>query len=122
MLSEHFSEKEFRCHCGRCEMPTISPELLEVLEELRSEFTATIVITSGYRCPEHNKAVRGELHSKHMEGIAADIKVYDRVKKQMPPEIIYAYLSSRYPAKYGIGKYRAWTHIDVRPTRARWEG
>lgn len=122
MLSEHFSEKEFRCHCGKCEMPTIAPELLEVLEQLRSEFTATIHITSGYRCPEHNKAVGGAPNSQHMDGIAADIKVYSKIKKQMPPDIIYAYLTARYPAKYGIGKYKSWTHIDVRPNRSRWVG
>jgi len=120
MLSEHFSEKEFQCHCGKCTMPTISQELLDVLEQLRSEFSATIAITSGYRCPDHNKTVGGAKDSQHCHGIAADIKVFNKIKQQMPPDIIYAYLNTRYQHKYGIGKYAAWTHIDVRANKARW--
>ena len=122
MLSEHFSEKEFQCHCGKCTMPTIAPELLEVLEQLRSEFTATVQITSGYRCHAHNKAVGGAKDSQHCHGIAADIKVFNKIKQQMPPDIIYAYLNTRYQDKYGIGKYEAWTHIDTRAVKARWVG
>ena len=36
------------------------------------------------------------------------------------PEKVYAYLTEKYPGKYGIGKYPTFTHIDTRPSKARW--
>ena len=43
-----------------------------VLQPLRDRF-GPIRITSGYRCPELNKAVGGVANSQHMRGEAADI-------------------------------------------------
>ena len=43
-----------------------------VLQPLRDRF-GPIRITSGYRCPELNRAVGGESNSQHMRGEAADI-------------------------------------------------
>ena len=36
------------------------------------------------------------------------------------PEKVYAYLTEKYPGKYGIGKYPTFTHIDTRLNKARW--
>ena len=47
------------------------------LEPLREHFNTPIVIGSGYRCPELNKAVGGVATSKHMYGYAADIHLPD---------------------------------------------
>ena len=43
-----------------------------VLQPLRDKF-GPIRITSGYRCPELNRAVGGVKNSQHMRGEAADI-------------------------------------------------
>ncbi len=43
-----------------------------VLQPLRDRF-GPIRITSGYRCPEQNRAVGGASNSQHMRGEAADI-------------------------------------------------
>ena len=43
-----------------------------VLQPLRDRF-GPIRITSGYRCPELNRAVGGASNSQHMRGEAADI-------------------------------------------------
>jgi uncharacterized protein YcbK (DUF882 family) len=45
-----------------------------MLEELRAALGRPVVITSGYRCPEHNKAVGGVPRSPHMLGRAVDIE------------------------------------------------
>ena len=47
--------------------------LVERLEELRSAAKRPLVITSGYRCREHNRAVGGSPTSLHMLGLAVDI-------------------------------------------------
>lgn len=121
-LSPHFRISEFDCnHCGK-HGKEIDPELLAVLEDVREYYDSYIVVNSGVRCPIHNRAVDGAQNSTHLsEGsltgtpCAADIVVND-----VPPENVRKYLTRKYPDKYGIGKYSSFTHIDVRPTMARW--
>jgi hypothetical protein len=45
------------------------------LQPLRNHFQVPIVINSGYRCRQVNKAVGGADGSWHMKGCAADIRV-----------------------------------------------
>lgn len=135
-ISQHFSSWEFACKCrlvggrksaGYCEGETrAAPELLEVLEKLRHDLTVDtghevrVEITSGYRCPAYNRKVGGAKASQHCEGIAADIKVRYANKLQVDPDDVATYLENTYPDRYGIGRYESWTHIDVRPNKARW--
>jgi uncharacterized protein YcbK (DUF882 family) len=126
-LSAHFNEDEFKCHCGKCEMVEIDPELIDVLEDLITSFTTdagrpTVTIVSGYRCPDHNISVGGAKNSQHCQGIAADIKMKRHNKELIPANTVYEFLNMKYRTKYGVGKYKTWTHIDVRPNVARWEG
>lgn len=46
-----------------------------ILEPFRVELGKPVTITSGYRCPELNKAIGGVSNSQHMLGQAADIAV-----------------------------------------------
>ena len=48
---------------------------MEVLQTLRDFLGKPVVISSGYRCAELNKAVGGVRNSQHMKGEAADIHV-----------------------------------------------
>lgn len=49
-------------------------ELVEhVLDPLRTAWGHPIKVTSGYRCPNLNKAIGGATSSQHMKGQAADI-------------------------------------------------
>ena len=50
-----------------------------VLDPLREAWGKPIVVTSGYRCPELNKAVGGARNSHHMQGMAADISTGNKV-------------------------------------------
>lgn len=50
-----------------------------VLDPLREVWGKPIVVTSGYRCPELNKAVGGAKNSHHMQGMAADISTGNKV-------------------------------------------
>jgi len=114
-LSEHFNRSEFSCHCG-CGFDKVHPELINVLEDLRVKFSKPITINSGCRCEKHNATVGGEPGSQHMLGTAADIVV-----KDTPTDVVYAYLDSKYPMKYGLGLYKSWVHVDVRSRKARWK-
>lgn len=127
-LSQHFSSSEFRCHCRKCQMPAIAPELLQALEQLISDMTVpatgrvTVHITSGYRCPDHNRKVGGAPNSQHCQGIAADIVVKTPSGNIIPPISVYSYFDHLFPNSHGLGLYKGWTHIDTRPNRARWKG
>lgn len=112
-MTKHFKRSEFACnHCGKVKLDN---ELLAVLELVRLKFNSPVIITSGYRCKEHNKTVGGAPNSKHIEGIAADIQV-----KYVDASKVYKFLNETFPDCYGIGSYSNWTHIDVRKSKARW--
>lgn len=59
---------------------SIDALVFNVLQPLRTAWGAELVINSGYRCPELNKAVRGESTSQHMKGEAADVRCYNPLK------------------------------------------
>ena len=114
-LSPHFRAEEFTCnHCGSAG-PGVPQELLDVLEEVRDWAGCPVVINSGYRCPTHNANVGGAPQSKHLEGIAADIRLTEVASNRVAD-----HLEGEYPDRYGIGRYDSFTHIDIRPTKARW--
>ena len=76
--SAHFAFTEFRCQCGGrladCQRIWVIRPLLASLETLRSRFYPRgLVITSGCRCTQHNRAVGGASQSQHLFGSAADI-------------------------------------------------
>ena len=112
---KYFSRIEFECQCG-CGFDVVDYELGEVLDELREHYKVPVTINSGCRCKAHNKAIGGAYNSTHTLGKAADVVV-----KDVPSDDVYEYLNSTYNHKYGVGKYVGRTHIDVRPTKARWD-
>ena len=53
----------------------------KILDPLRESFGKPIIVTSGYRCKELNKAVGGAAKSQHMSGEAADIRTVEDSKR-----------------------------------------
>ena len=45
----------------------------ELLDPIRKAWGSSVIVTSGYRCPEVNALVGGALKSAHKYGLAADI-------------------------------------------------
>ena len=83
-LTEHFTLAEFersataaRLHIDNWVPAELVPNTRnlceQVLEPLREHFGEAVYVTSGYRCPQLNKAVGGVANSQHMRGEAADI-------------------------------------------------
>lgn len=110
----HFKREEFACKCG-CGFDVVDAELLQVLERVRENFGKSVEIISGARCQKHNKKVGGAPASLHLIGKAADIRL-----QTILPQTVAASLEEWYPTSYGLGRYGAWTHIDVRPSKSRW--
>ena len=91
-------------------------KLMASLEVIRKELGVSLNINSGYRSPRHNKNVGGVSNSQHLYAKAADIssglppkQVFDTIVRLMDQGKI---------AKGGIGRYRTFTHYDIRGTKA----
>lgn len=112
-MNLYFRRTEFACKCG-CGFAAVDATLLQVLTDVREHFQKPVTITSGCRCPAHNKAVGGERESFHMKAMAADFKVQD-----IPAAVVNRYLQERHPGMYGIILYPTWNHVDVRPVPYR---
>jgi len=63
--------KEFACKC--CGKVVINNDLLYMLYRLMYALDDWLQITSGYRCPKHNKEVGGAKRSYHLKGMAVDL-------------------------------------------------
>jgi uncharacterized protein YcbK (DUF882 family) len=116
--SAHLSWKELACHDG-----TIYPNewrtnraiiLGEAFELVRAACgNSPITILSAYRTPTYNASVGGAKNSQHIQGRAIDLRP--------PPHISLNefYSVIRIIAKTsqirGIGKYKTFIHVDVRP-------
>lgn len=70
---KHFELYEFECPC--CRKNNMDEIFLEMLDEARDIAQVPFKITSGFRCENHNRAVRGVKNSSHTLGLAADIVV-----------------------------------------------
>lgn len=115
-LSANFKVKEFGCKDGS-DPVFISPELVEVLQKIRTHFGKAVTINSAYRTPTHNKKEGGATYSQHLYGTGADIKVTGVTPKQ-----VAQYAETLLSGRGGIGIYSNFTHIDVRDVKSRWNG
>ncbi len=113
--SQYFSRSEFACKCG-CGMNTIDYEVVRAAEVIREFFDRPVIITSGCRCPSHNRSVGGSRNSLHMSGRAADIVV-----EGVPAHVVQKYVEEELDMP-GMGSYENFTHIDSRNGIARWSG
>lgn len=115
-LSDNFKVREFACQDGS-DPVFVSPELVKVLQKIRTHFGKAVTINSGFRTASHNKKVGGATYSQHQYGTAADIQV-----KGVEPKKVAAFAETLMPNKGGIGIYGTFTHIDVREAKSRWNG
>ena len=82
-----------------------------VLDPLRRIHRKPIIITSGYRCVQLNKAVGGVANSWHTKGNAADIHIKDEAEAQEIFEILKT-LPSVDTALFEHSNSAQWIHVQ----------
>jgi zinc D-Ala-D-Ala carboxypeptidase len=106
-----FSPQEIACK-GTGSL-AINEDALDKLQALRDKLGRPILLTSAYRSPEHNRTVGGAKNSKHMLGIAFDV----RMENQDPQKFEAA---ARAVGFAGFGYYpkQGFMHIDTGAKRS----
>lgn len=122
-LSPHFNAREFRCQCGQSHETLIASELVDKLETIYTALNCSkIIVTSGYRCPEHDKAVGGTSSGQHTKGTAADVCCYGQDGQPISSKTVCCKAQDLgFGGIANITSSYQYTHLDVR-TGYRWLG
>lgn len=121
-LQPHFKSSEFRCKCGKKHDYKVDTELVRGLEafftkipELFDITVSKICLTSGYRCPAHDRSVGGSGVGPHVDGYAADFIAYDDANQPISSKIIScAAQEIGFRGIANITKAYIYTHCDMK--------
>lgn len=111
-LNKYFTKSEFECKCG-CGLYNIKDELLLRLSAAREEAGVSFIISSGVRCIEHNKAVKGSPRSSHVNGWAVDIKCDNSNNRHKMMKALMNHGFNR------IGIAKTFIHVDCDPHKVK---
>ena len=117
-VTDHFMYSDFICPC--CDTIKIVPAFYThtgMLEWLRREAGFPIVVTSGYRCKNHNARIGGGARSWHLL-FATDIQPDDKE----PAKLLRLFELAQNIGFTGIGRYETFLHLDLRPEALLWRG
>ena len=122
-LSAHFNVQEFKCQCGKSHDILIDNGLIDKLEQLYAALNCSkIIVTSGYRCSEHDKAVGGTSSGQHTKGTAADVCCYGQDGQPISSKTVCCKAQDLgFGGIANITTSYQYTHLDVR-TGYRWLG
>ena len=84
--------------------------ICDCLQPLRDKLGKPMIITSGYRCYQLNKAVGGAANSQHTKGQAVDF----HVKGMSISDVIDFIVKSGVPFDQLLNEYNQWVHISYR--------
>ena len=89
----------------------MAPALLEAVDLARGLCEAPWIVSSGIRCPEHNRAENGSPASSHLTGHAVDILCRSSAQRL---EMIQACLGV---GLFRLGLGKTFIHIDNDPNK-----
>lgn len=97
--------------CNKEHVVNLTALVDNVLDPLRTWYGKPLIVSSGYRCPELNNAVKGSKTSQHMSGQAADIDTGDRQQNKL----LFEYIRKNLPFDQLIEESNfAWVHVSYR--------
>ena len=122
-LTPHFNAHEFKCKCGQSHDFQLSDELVTKLEQLYKKLNCSkIIVTSGFRCVNHDKNVGGSGTGQHTKGNAADICCYGQDGNPISSKTVCCKAQDiGFTGIANITESYQYTHVDVR-TGSKWYG
>jgi len=110
----YFSYEEMACRCG-CGAMEFAPGFEPMLDGLRGEWGWPAIVTSGCRCPAHNKAEGGHKNSLHLTinprwGVATCAVDIERPDSKRLADLVRVALSR----KFSVGIAGNFVHLDWR--------
>ncbi|MEO0132611.1 MAG: D-Ala-D-Ala carboxypeptidase family metallohydrolase [candidate division WOR-3 bacterium] len=109
LVSQYFTLKEFASPDNAPMPPLAQKNITEIvipgLTFIRKNTGIPMIITSGYRSPEHNAKVGGVKNSEHTLGLAADVAVKNAIMRYKFIKYALAYPITR------IGVYNTFLHF-----------
>lgn len=91
----------------------------KILDPLRKAYQHPIIVSSGYRCKDLNKAVGGAASSQHCLGMAADIHTVSNTKESNK-QLFELIKSLKLPFDQLINEYNyTWIHVSYSPRNRR---
>ena len=121
-ITKSFHYIEFASGDGKHLPKELEPNLVELvqnLQVLRDYIDTPIIINSGYRSPEHNKAVGGAPNSYHVKAMASDIRTHKHSPQQLA-SIILKLMNEGKMKKGGLKAYNSFVHYDIRGAHKTW--
>jgi hypothetical protein len=121
--SKHFKKQELECPC--CAINDVKQPVVDAAEWIRARAedryglgNVRLRVTSAYRCPTHNAAIRGAVRSCHKFGTAMDLELQIRDPRgwiTVAPGY-WEDLARQAPGVGGYGRddQRKFAHIDTR--------
>lgn len=121
LLTKHFTldEMVFSQTASRLGIDNTPPRAVvdnlrrvcEALEEVRRSVGAMpVLVSSGYRCPQLNRAVKGSRNSAHMSGLAVDFTI-PRFGSTL--QLAKAVAGSAIVFDQVINEYGRWVHLGL---------
>jgi hypothetical protein len=118
----HLYWRELACHDGaKTPYPaewreTRLPPLRHLFETIRRACgDRPIRVLSAYRTSAHNRRIGGARHSQHIEGRALDLRPPTGMTIIRFASIVDEIIESQATRIGGVGRYRRYLHVDVRP-------
>lgn len=118
-ISEHTSVWEMGSTSGYkiySDKVLVDEKLMEMIEKLFAKLQCKkYLISSGYRTPEHDKAVGGSGTGQHTKGKAVDACFYDKNNKIIPAQIVCCVAQDLgFKGIANINRNYAYVHLDMR--------
>lgn len=82
------------------------------LDPIREKYGKPIYVSSGYRCPELNKIVKGSRNSQHLIGMAADIHAKGESNINLVPAIVSTGRYDQIIIEKGDLSNPGWIHVS----------
>jgi hypothetical protein len=110
LIKEHFKPEEFACKCGcGAGLKDMNMDFIFKLLTARKVAGIPFILTSAFRCKQHNRNVGGVSTSSHCHGLAVDIAAVSGFHRY---HIIAGLMVAGF-TRIGINEDKGFVHVDA---------